>query len=207
MAAIVVMDLQAEGARAMGDGLADAAHADDAEPLAGDSPPEHPGWRPAGPMSGRYGSRPFDDAPRDREDERDRHVGRVLGEHARRVGDRHAAAQGRRHVDIIDAGAEIGDELHLLAGESDQLAVNPVGHGRHEHVGGAQGGRELIARHWLVLDVELRIEKLAHPRFNDVGQFTRYDNERFLPAHLVSRPPDWSCAASRNPPETRARAG
>ena len=46
-AAVVVVDLQAEGAGAARHRLADAAHADDAEPLAPDAVAEHPGRRPA----------------------------------------------------------------------------------------------------------------------------------------------------------------
>src|SRR5205823_3026175 len=49
-AAVVIMDLQAEGARPPRDRLTDAAHANDAEPLAPDAVAEHPGWRPAGPF-------------------------------------------------------------------------------------------------------------------------------------------------------------
>ena len=41
--AIVVVDLQAEGARPSGHGLADAPHADDAKPLAVDAVAQHPG--------------------------------------------------------------------------------------------------------------------------------------------------------------------
>src|SRR3546814_9399093 len=44
--AVVVVDRQAEGLGAAGDSLADAAHADDAEPLAPDPLAEHPGRRP-----------------------------------------------------------------------------------------------------------------------------------------------------------------
>ena len=52
-AAVVIVDLQAEGARAPRHRLADPAHADDAEPLAPDAVAEHPGRRPAGPLRGR----------------------------------------------------------------------------------------------------------------------------------------------------------
>ena len=49
-AAVVIVDLQAERLGAASDRLADAAHADDAEPLAVDAVAEHPGRRPAGPV-------------------------------------------------------------------------------------------------------------------------------------------------------------
>src|SRR3974390_450283 len=49
-AAVVVMDLQTEGARSARHCLADPSHTDDAEPLAPDAVAEHPGWSPAAPM-------------------------------------------------------------------------------------------------------------------------------------------------------------
>src|SRR3546814_4521705 len=49
--AVVVMDREAEGARARGDRLADPAHADDRELLAADPPPEHPAGAPALPAA------------------------------------------------------------------------------------------------------------------------------------------------------------
>src|SRR4029077_18707525 len=48
--AVVIMDLQAESMRAARDRLADAAHADDAEPFSSDTVAKHPGRRPALPI-------------------------------------------------------------------------------------------------------------------------------------------------------------
>ena len=62
----------------------------------------------------------LDEAARHRENQRHGHVGRVLGEDAGRIGDGDGAAERRGDVDIVDAIAEIGDELHLLAGLGDQ---------------------------------------------------------------------------------------
>src|SRR5215510_5709267 len=50
-AAIVIVDLQAERLGAASDRLADAAHADNTEPLAPDAVTEHPGRAPAGPIA------------------------------------------------------------------------------------------------------------------------------------------------------------
>ena len=55
--AVVVVDRQAEGLGAAGHRGADAAHADDAEPLAPDAAAEHPGRRPAGPFACRRSAR------------------------------------------------------------------------------------------------------------------------------------------------------
>ena len=92
----MIVDLQAEGAGAARHRLADAAHADDAEPLAPDAVAEHPGRRPAGPfaVAGEHG-RALGEPARHREDQRHGHVGGVFGEHARRVGDGDAALRAR----------------------------------------------------------------------------------------------------------------
>ena len=147
------------------------------------SAPKHPSWRPAGPFASWNNFCPFDDTPRHGEDQCHRHIGRVLGEDAWRIGDGHPSRQGGGHVDIVDAIAEIGDEFHLRPGEFNELGIDPVGHGWNDHLGGVQGFGESAARHWLVVDVEPRIEQLAHAGFNDAGQFAGHDNERLFPAH------------------------
>ena len=110
----MIVDLQAEGVRAARHRLADAAHADDAEPLAPDAMAEHPGRAPAAPFAfaGEH-LRALGQAPRHGEDQRHGHVGGVLGEDAGRIGHGDAALHGGRDVDIVDAVAEIGDQLQL----------------------------------------------------------------------------------------------
>src|SRR5258708_33007972 len=50
-AAVVVVDRQAEAARAAGDRLADGAHDEEAEPLAPQTMAEPEGWAPALPLA------------------------------------------------------------------------------------------------------------------------------------------------------------
>ena len=77
----------------------------------------------------------FGEPARHRQDQRHGHVGGVFGQHAGRIGDGDAALMRGRHVDIVDAVAEIGDQLEPLAGLIDHLGVDLVGDGRHQHVG------------------------------------------------------------------------
>ncbi len=42
-------------------------------------------------------------------------------------------------VDIVDAVAEIGDQLELVAGLAEHRGVDAVGDGRHQHVGDLGG--------------------------------------------------------------------
>ena len=178
------MDRQAEGAGAPGERLADPPHAEDAQALAGDPPPEHPGRRPAAPAAVRNDPRAFHQAPRDGQDQRHGHVGGVLGQHAGRVGDGDAAPQRRGDVDVVDAIAEIGDQLHLLAGLGDHAGADLIGDGRHEHVRLAHRFGDLALAHRLVVDVEPRIEQLAHAGFDQIGQPARHDDEGLLFCHI-----------------------
>jgi hypothetical protein len=130
------VNLQAEGMRPACHGLADAAHADDAEPLSPDAMAEHPGRRPARPVLTLGEDRgAFDQPPRHRENQRHGHVGGVLGQNFRRVGHGDAARMGGNDVDIVDAVAEIGDQLHLAVGVLEKLFGDLVGDGGHQDIG------------------------------------------------------------------------
>jgi hypothetical protein len=111
-AAVVIVDLQAERLRPTRHRLTDAPHADDAEPFPPDAVTEHPGRAPAAPftIAGEY-LRAFGEPAWHRQDQCHGHIGGVFGQHAGRIGHRDAALHRRRHVDIIDTVAEIGDEF------------------------------------------------------------------------------------------------
>ena len=129
--AVVVVDREAKGAGAPGDSLADTAHADDAEPLAPDALAQHPGGRPALELAFAQGLRAFHQAARHGEDQGHGHVGGVFGQHAGGVGDGDAAPSGGGQVDMVDAGAEIGDQAEIRAGMGQDGAIDAVGDGRH----------------------------------------------------------------------------
>jgi len=117
---------------------------------------------------------------RDRQDQRHRHVGRVLGEDARRVRHRDAARQRDLHVDIVDAVAEIGDELEVGPNLREYGGVDLVGDGRDEHVGALHRLHELALGHRLVVEVEARVEELAHAGLDHPGEAARHHDERSL---------------------------
>ena len=180
-AAIVIVDLQAERLGAPGDRLADAAHADDAEPLAPDAVTEHPGRRPAGPF-----------AP----------PGRTCEPSTSRRGTARISAivmsavssvrtpgvlvtvmprcSGGRHVDIVDAVAEIGDELQLLAGLARGVRRRSDRSRSERSRRRPHGLGELDLAHRLVVEIEPCVEQLAHAGFDDVRQFAGDDNERLF---------------------------
>ena len=177
----MVVDLQAESVGAPRDRLADPAHADDAEPLAADAVAEHPGRAPAAPFlaAGKH-LRAFGETPRHRKDQRHGHVGGVLGENARRIGHGDAALNCGRHIDVVDAIAEIGDQFQFLAGLAEHRAVDVVGHRRHDDVGDLSGRQQVGMAHRLVVGVQARVEQFAHAHLYAVRQLAGHHNKRLL---------------------------
>ena len=82
------------------------------------------------------------------------------------------------HVDIVDAVAEIGDQLQVRPGLGEERGVDLVGHGRHQHVGGLHRLDQLGRRQRLVVDVEPGVEELAHARLDHVRQAAGDDDDR-----------------------------
>jgi hypothetical protein len=179
--AVVIVDLQAEGASPAGHRLADTAHADDAETLAADAMSEHPGRRPARPVlafgdeTGALGQ-----PPRHRENQRHGHIGGVLGQHLRGVGHGDAASVCGGDIDIVDAVAEIGDQPQLAVGLVEDRFGQLVRDRRHQDVGVADRIDELLRRQRLVLEIEAGIEQFAHARFDAVRQLAGDHNQRLL---------------------------
>lgn len=148
--------------------------------------------RPACPLPLAVGQhlRTFGEPARHREDQRHGHVGRVLGQDVRRVGDGYALACGRIHIDVVDAVREGGNQLQLRPGLLDQRRIDPVRHRRHEHVGPLDRGDQLRLAARRVIDVQLRVEELTHPGFDDIRQFAGdVDRWLFLACHCCERRP------------------
>jgi hypothetical protein len=167
--------------------LADAAHADDPQPLAGDSPAQHPGRRPAGEPAFADDVGAFDDPPQHGHHQRHGQVGGVLGQHPWGVGDDDPLRVGRHHVDVVDAGPEVGDQLQLRPGGGQQLAVETVGDGGGQDVGALQRLRQLVAAHGGVAEIKLGVEQLAHARLHRIGELARDDDFRLAGGHEIRK--------------------
>jgi hypothetical protein len=134
--AVVIVDLQAEGVGAARHGLSNPAHADDAEPLSPEPMPKHPGRRPARPVPAvREDGCALDQPARHRQDQRHGHVGGIFGQNLWRVGHGDATRMRGGDVDIVDAVAEIGDQLQLVVGLLDHVFADVVGDGRNQDIG------------------------------------------------------------------------
>ena len=89
----------------------------------------------------------------------------------------------RFHVDIVDAGAEIGNQLQLFARLHENGLVDAVGHRGHQDIGGLHRLDELGLAHGLVRCIEFGLKKLHHARFNDLGQLAGNDDDGFVFSH------------------------
>ena len=148
-----------------------------------DAAAEHEGRRPAGPFAGARQTLALGQAARHGQDQRHRHVGGVFGQHIGRVGDGDALGARGGQIDMVDAGAEIGEQLQIGSGLADQRRIDPVGHGRHQHVGGFHRGRQIGGAHRPVVVIEPRVEQLHHSRLDRFGKLARDDHQRLFCRH------------------------
>ena len=143
-------------------------------------------------------------APRRRQHQRHRHVGGVLGQYARRVGDGDAAMARGIEIDVIDAGAERGDQLEPRAGLAQHAAVDAVGDDRHQHVGCFTASTS-CAPSAAVVGVQPGVEQLHQRRFDRIGQRAGDDHQRLLlrTRRTLARSaiPLVACPAAGLPPE------
>jgi hypothetical protein len=126
--------------------------------------------------------------PWHRKDQGHRHVGGVLGQHAGRVGDNDSPVAGGIEVDVVDTGPEIGDQLQVGSGLRQDGPVDAVGHRRDQDLRSLNGSYHLRLRQRVVVNVQSRVEQLAHAGFDDVGQLTR-DNDDWLSGACRHRGP------------------
>ena len=152
---------------------------------------QHPGGRPAVPaIVGADHLGALDQAARHGQDQRHGHVGGVFGQDARRVGDGDAARHRGLDIDIVDAGAEIGDQLATGRRPAAMTALSM----RSVTVGTSTSAclhrlDQLGLAHRLVVGVEPGVEQLPHPRLDHVGQFAGDDHQGLALGHRDSAPP------------------
>ena len=91
-------------------------------------------------------------------------------------------------VDVVDAVAEIGDQLEVRpAWASTSASIWSVTVGTSTSAV-LTASSELGRRHRLVVDVEAGVEQLAHARLDHVGQLARDDDERLLAVGIAAFP-------------------
>ena len=125
----------------------------------------------------------FGKASRHGQNQRHRHVRRILSEHARRIGHGDIARIGRQNVDIVDAIAEIGNQFEILPGLREQMGIDSISHRGHQNIRMLDRFHELGLTHGFVIFLQARIEQLAHSRFHSSGELACNDYNRLLSRH------------------------
>ncbi|MGY3405425.1 hypothetical protein ACVWZV_001538 [Bradyrhizobium sp. GM5.1] len=82
--------------------------------------------------------------------------------------------------------AEIRDQFQPAVGLVDDVGGDVVGHGWDQHVGGTGGFRDLLGRHRRVVEIDPRVEQLAHPGLDRIRKLARHHDEGlFLHRHVL----------------------
>jgi len=159
---VVIVDFHVEAARPFRHRPADAPHAEDAETLARDFEPQGVGGRPGAPaLLAHHALAPIGAARRAQEQQHGE-IGSGVGEDLGRVGDGKAALQRRRHLDMVIAHREGGDDAHALGQAGDGLGVELVG-GRDENPVRSFSPRDdLVSPEHIVRRIEAGIEEVRN---------------------------------------------
>ena len=147
------LDLEPEGARALGHRGADAPRPDEREPGAAQLEAQPPAGLPRAPAPVAHVRRGGDEVPRRRQDEREREVGRAVGEDVGGDADRDPARRARGDVDVVRADGVVRHHPQRRR-RVEQLVVDAVGQQAEQALrpGGeraqlARRGRELAGPH------------------------------------------------------------
>jgi hypothetical protein len=131
--------------------------------------------------------RAFHQPARHCQDECHGHVGCILGQHARCIGDGDAALDRGRDVDIVDAISEVRDQLELIPRLAQYGRIDAIGDRRNQNVGCSHRFGKLALGHGLVVGVEAGIEKFPHSQLDRIGQLARHNDQRlFTFRHRIS---------------------
>ena len=117
-------DAHPEGCRARGHGTADAPAADDAHEFSGQAAAEHEVEAPALPCARSQQSLALAEPARDAEDQRPGEIRGRVGKHVGSVRADDALRDGVRHVEVVVADGDVGDDLQRGSGGIDGRPVD-----------------------------------------------------------------------------------
>ncbi len=135
-----------EPLRTARDRLSDPSEADDADRLVVHVLAEHH-QRPPDPRGPRAEEAlALADAPRGGHQQRERGVGRGLGQDVGCVRGQHAGGGARRDIDVVEPHGVVRDDLQLGSGALQELAVDLLGQHRDDRVAPGDDLQQLVAR-------------------------------------------------------------
>ncbi len=170
---VVIQDAHPEAPRTPRDLPADAPEPDDAQRRARDVATQQQQRSPGHPAVVAHEGVGLGDAPRDRQQQREREVRGRLREHARRIAHRDAATRARGDIDVVVADREVADDLELRPGGVQQLVVDPVGQQCQQPVHTGHAAEQLVAwrRQDTVPDIHERdVAQQTQARLRDLAR-------------------------------------
>jgi hypothetical protein len=181
--AVAVVDLHAKGAGAVGNGLADAAHAQDAEPLARHMHAHELGRSPAHPVVGSEHRHAFVRPPGGAQQAEQGDVGRGIGQYVGSVADGDVALGRGSDVDMLVADGKGGDDADGGGKGADRRGVECIACRAHDAVAAGrcrdQGGAVIEP----VLQVQDSVEVGLQPGFDVRREMPGGQNPGFADGH------------------------
>ena len=159
---------------AFGHRLGNAAETDQPQRLAAQAGAKQMGRPPACPLPGAQFPLAFARAPGGHQHQGDGDIGGRIRQDARRIGHYDACAARRRHIDMIDACAVIGDDLRALPRRPDNAGVQLVGDGGADGVIVLHRRSQCRFRQRDVILIERRIIAFRDQRLDPFGPFARH---------------------------------
>ena len=156
--------LRAERLGEAGGLAADAAGADDEQPLAVQPAPEHELERELPRRAPADEAVALGDPPEEREHQADRELGRRARQHVGRVRDEDAALRGRVEVDVVDADRVVRDDAELRPGAVEERPVDARRQHRDDPVRALRRVGELEGVDEGALDLDRHRGGDVHPR-------------------------------------------
>ena len=130
--------------------------------------------------------RPFSQSPWHSQHKGHGHVGGVFGQNVRGVGDGNATLTGAGQINMINAGAVVGDQAQIIPGVRQNFCINPIRNGGNQDVGLLDRLNQISLGHRRVIQIKMNVEQLHHACFNAIWKFAGNDNDRFFWWHGIS---------------------
>jgi hypothetical protein len=178
------MDLHVETARPLGDCLADAAHAEYAEPFAGEVRAQHPGRRPTRPCPFAHHALAFVGAAGSAQQKQHGDVGGGVSQHIGRVGDDNAAGLGGCGVDMLVTDRKGGNDFDRAGQCFNHGGRQLVGWAGQQGIGSLGHPSQLLAAIEAIAEIEAWLVIAPQTFMNRFGELACDEDDGFF-GHFV----------------------
>jgi hypothetical protein len=132
-------------------------------------------------------------------------VGGRIGQDARRVSDGNAAGRAGRHIDVVEADREVGDDFEAGTRPIQELIVNALGKQGQDAVATLDGPKELVSRRLHLLLPDTRVAGFENRPEAVIGDRPRDEDPRppvcrAAHGHAEPAPARADAAAGTEPP-------